>query len=169
MDIPRIEKPKKNLDHPSINSHSPAFLLHSNGFSSCLDIEMIAVKSVSYISLKDLMPAASSSSQSSPPQQAAAAVSSPIKSSNSSWNEIPIKNPLVKQAALAYLQPMSSQPPAGEKGLLEKIKDKCCGECGCVSWIYDVAWRNIKEVFWGIREDFNGDYYDDDEDDDKVD
>ncbi|XVE48814.1 hypothetical protein DITRI_Ditri01bG0032500 [Diplodiscus trichospermus] len=140
-----------NLDHPSINSHSPTFLLH-NGFTSSQisDIEMITIQSVSYTSLKDLLPT-------SPP-----AITSPTH--NSSWYEIPIKNPLVKHAALAYLQPMSSPPEVGEKGLFGRIKEKCCGECGCFMWLYDVVWKNVKEAFSERREEeFDDDYYGDDE------
>ncbi|KAE8672883.1 pentatricopeptide repeat-containing protein [Hibiscus syriacus] len=122
---------------------------------------MITIKSVSYTSLKDLMP---SSSSSSPPSTAA--IASP-KVRNSSRHEIPIKNPLVKQAALAYLQPVGSPPVACEKGLFEKVKERCCGECGCVSWLYDVVWRKVKESFSDRRDDVVDDYYD--EDDDKVD
>ncbi|KAK8481710.1 hypothetical protein V6N13_018377 [Hibiscus sabdariffa] len=140
---------RRNKDS-TISSCSPTFLLHSIGLGSISqlsDIEMITIKSVSYTSLKDLMPTSLSSS------------SSP----NSSWHEIPIKNPLVKQAALAYLQPVGSPPVAGEKGLLEKVKEMCCGECGCVSWLYGVVWRKMKEEFSGRRDDYH------DEDDDKVD
>ena len=138
-----------NLDHPSINSHSPTFLLH-NGFSSSQisDIEMINIQSVSYTSLKDLLPI-------SPP-----GITSPTQ--NSSWHEIPIKNPLVKHAALAYLQPMSSPTEVGEKGLFGRLKERCYGECGCVLWIYDVVWRNVKELFSERREDVVDDYYYDD-------
>ncbi|XP_022726286.1 uncharacterized protein LOC111282462 [Durio zibethinus] len=139
-----------NLDHPSINSHSPTFFLH-NGFSSSQvsDIEMITMQSVSYTSLKDLLPTQTP------------AIASPTH--NSSWHEIPIKNPLVKHAALAYLLPMSSPPEVGEKGLFGRLKERCCGECGCVLWLYDVVWRSVKEAFWERREEVYDDYYDDDE------
>ncbi|GMJ12684.1 hypothetical protein HRI_004937600 [Hibiscus trionum] len=160
-----IASTNRNKDSTRTRSScSPTFLLHNNGFSSISqlsDIEMITIKSVSYTSLKDLMPASSSSS-SSPP----AAIASP-KLHNSSWHEIPIKNPLVKQAAMAYLQPVGSPPVAGEKGLFEKVKERCCGECGCVSWLYDVVWRKVKEAFSDKRDDVTDDNYD--EDDDKVD
>ncbi|XVF00839.1 hypothetical protein REPUB_Repub04eG0036800 [Reevesia pubescens] len=148
------EEANLNLDHPSINSHSPTFLLH-NGFSSSQisDIEMITIQSVSYTSLKDLLPTSPLS------------ITSPTH--NSSWHEIPIKNPLVKHAAWAYLQPMSSPPEVGEKVLFGKLNEMCCGQCGCVLWLYDIVLRNIKEAFWESREEIDNDYYDDDED--KVD
>ncbi|KAK8626709.1 hypothetical protein V6N13_134342 [Hibiscus sabdariffa] len=142
---------RRNKDSTTISSCSPTFLLHSIGLGpipQLSDIEMITIKSVSYTSLKDLIPTSLSSS------------SSP----NSSWHEIPIKNPLVKHAALAYLQPVGTPPVAGEKGLLEKVKEiMCCGECGCVSWLYGAVWRKMKEEFSGRRDDYH------DEDDDKVD
>ncbi|XWS40234.1 hypothetical protein CRYUN_Cryun18bG0122700 [Craigia yunnanensis] len=100
---------------------------------------MITIDSVTYTSLKDLLPT-------SPP-----AITSPTH--NSSWHEIPIKNPLVKHAALAYLQPMSSPTEVGEKGLFGRLKERCYGECGCVLWIYDVVWRNVKEAFSERREE----------------
>ncbi|XVF67975.1 hypothetical protein PTKIN_Ptkin10aG0165200 [Pterospermum kingtungense] len=122
---------------------------------------MITIRSVSYTSLKDLLPTTSSSA-------AGAIITSPTH--NSSWHEIPIKNPLVKQAALAYLQPMATPPEVGEKGIFERLKERCCCECGCLSWIYDVVWRNLEQVFSQRREevvDEDDYYYDDDED--KVD
>lgn len=136
----------------SPNTHSPAFLLH-NGFGSAQfsDIEMITIQTVSYTSLKDLLPV-------SP----AASIASPTH--NSSWHEIPIRNPLVKHAAMAYLQPMSAPPEVGGKGIFGKITDWCCGECGCFAWINDVVWRGLKEAFWECRDEIY-----DDEDEDKVD
>ncbi|XVE93907.1 hypothetical protein REPUB_Repub01dG0234800 [Reevesia pubescens] len=123
--------------------------------SQLSDIEMITIQSVSYTSLKDLLPTSSPT------------ITSPTH--NSSWNEIPIKNPLAKHAALAYLQPMSSPPEEGEKGLFRKLKERCCGDqCGCVLWIYDVVLRIVKEAFWEKGEEFDDDYYDYD-DEDKVD
>ncbi|KDP33288.1 hypothetical protein JCGZ_13075 [Jatropha curcas] len=95
---------------------------------------MIAIHSVTYTSLKDLLPA-------SPPT-----ISSPTQH-NSSWNEIPIKNPLVKQAALAYLQPMSSPPEIGDKGLFGRLRDACYVECGCFEWFNDVVLMGITEIF----------------------
>ncbi|KAA3464689.1 zinc-regulated protein 8-like [Gossypium australe] len=153
-----IKGANQNLDHdhhPSINSRSSAFLLH-NGLSSSQfsDVEMMT----SYTSLKELLPASSPT------------IISPTMSTvhNSSWNEIPIKNPLVKQAALAYLQPMESLPPAGEKGFFERVKENCSSECGCVSWMFDVVLKNAKMVFWPIREvSASADYVDDNYYDDK--
>lgn len=133
----------------SPNSHSPAFLLH-NGFGSpqISDIEMITIQTVSYTSLKDLLPV-------SP----AASIASPTH--NSSWQEIPIRNPLVKHAAMAYLQPMSTPAEVGGKGCFGRVRD-----CECLGWINDVVWRGLKEAFRECRDEI---YDDDDEDDEKVD
>lgn len=158
-----IEGANQNLDHDhhsSMNSRSSAFLLH-NGLSSSQfsDEEMMTGQSASYTSLKELLPASSPT------------ITSPTMSiHNSSWNEIPIKNPLVKQAALAYLQPMESLPPAGEKGFFERVKENCSSECGCVLWMFDLILKNAKKVFWPTKlvsvtgADYVGDnYYEDEE------
>ncbi|GLT30772.1 hypothetical protein SLA2020_237340 [Shorea laevis] len=149
--------PRPNLGF-SPNSHSPTFLLH-NGFGSSetSDIEMITIQSVSYVSLKDLLP-----------PSPAAGITSPTH--NSSWYEceIPIKNPLVKHAAMAYLQPMSSPPEVDGKGLFGRLKDWCCGECGCFAFITDVVWRGLREAFRERRDEIDDDD-DDDEDEEKVD
>ncbi|GMH23153.1 hypothetical protein Nepgr_024996 [Nepenthes gracilis] len=77
---------------------------------SGIGFELVSRGSPTYISLKDLLP--SSSSILSP--KATAATSSSTASSGSgaslSGYEISIRNRLVKQAAWAYLQPMSSSP-----------------------------------------------------------
>ncbi|KAH7518376.1 hypothetical protein FEM48_Zijuj09G0165200 [Ziziphus jujuba var. spinosa] len=178
---------KNNLDfhvnsttNSNSHSHSPTFLFHDGGLDSpefkVSDIEMITIQSLTYTSLKDLLPP-------SPPP----AIMSPTH--NSSWHEIPIRNPLVKHAALAYLQPMSTPTEAGDKGLFGKLKDKClCGAAGggfgCFGWLGDVVLIAVKVVFcgfWNDRGSENGeddgddddddddDYDEDDEDDQKVD
>lgn len=142
--------PKLNtsLDH-DLSLSTSAFFLSSNGLShddddddddnqfEICDIAMITVESVSYTSLKDLLPLSPSST---------AAITSPTN--NSSWHEIPIKNPLVKQAALAYLQPMSSPPEVGgSRGFFGKFKDTvcCCCQCECFGWIHDVVLRSLRD------------------------
>ncbi|GKV23988.1 hypothetical protein SLEP1_g33650 [Rubroshorea leprosula] len=114
------------------NSHSSSFLLH-NGFGSSQisDIEMITIQSVSYTSLKDMLPLSLTTSP----------------TYNSSWYEIPISNPLVKHAAMAYLQPMSTPREVGGKGVFGMLKEWFCGECGCLAFINDVVWVALKEAF----------------------
>ncbi|KAE8654348.1 Amino acid permease family protein [Hibiscus syriacus] len=142
-DNPIIEDPNSNTNEggnrhsssTSSRSSSLSFFSH-NGFGSSQfsDVEMAKVQSGSYTSLKDLLPRGSSSP----------VICSPTTSTtgdNSSWHEIPIKNPLLKHAALAYLQPVGSPPPACEKGLLGRLKEMCCRECGCFMWIFDVVFE----------------------------
>ncbi|XP_057512954.1 uncharacterized protein LOC130795014 [Actinidia eriantha] len=66
----------------------------SQSFPS-VDFELISIKPLSYTSLKDLLPSS--------------AVQSPTSAGGCS-GEISIRNHLVKQAAWAYLQPMSASP-----------------------------------------------------------
>jgi hypothetical protein len=147
--------------HSQPHSHSPSFLVH-NGFASSefpiADIEMISMEAITYTSLRDLLP-------SSPPS-----VMSPTH--NSSWyDEIPIKNPLVKHAALAYLQPMSTPAETGNKGFFGRLRDKCsCGHgwFGCFGWLGDVVSR-IKEAFWDRRGSVCLADDDDEKEDEKVD
>ncbi|KAG2706083.1 hypothetical protein I3843_05G077600 [Carya illinoinensis] len=172
METPTIKHPNPNqtakvLDfplksHTNSHSHSPTFLQH-NGFNSTelpiSDIEMIAIQSVEYTSLKDLLP-----------------LSSLSPTHNSSWyDEIPIKNPLVKHAALAYLQPMSTPREAGDKGFFGRLREQYCScEGGCLWWLGYVV-SIIKEAFRERRdilyyaEDEGEEDEDDDDDDEKVD
>ncbi|KAK8582540.1 hypothetical protein V6N13_069314 [Hibiscus sabdariffa] len=103
-------------------------------------MEMIKIQSVSYTSLKDLLPSPM--------------ISSPTTCDHCCWSEeIPIKNPLVKHAALSYLQPMSSPTAAVEKGSFGGLKGRCCHESACVFWLYDVVWRNIKAAAAAVWEE----------------
>lgn len=172
---PKLEFPLKshtNNTHSHSHSHSPSFLLH-NGFNSSdlpnSDIEMITIQAVTYTSLKDLLPASSSS----PPTGMSPTMMMMI---NSSWyDEIPIKNPLVKHAALAYLQPMSTRPEVRNKGIFGKLKENCtCATAGffsCFAWINDVVVSTFKDAFSERRAslEFDEDDDEDDEEDEKVD
>lgn len=68
----------------------------------------------SYISLKDLLPCSPTGVQ-SPPAAACAAAA------NQGCCEISIRNRLVKQAAWAYLQPMSSSPDSAGRNFFRRI------------------------------------------------
>ncbi|KAK2965769.1 hypothetical protein RJ640_014112 [Escallonia rubra] len=73
------------------------------------DFELISIRPTSYTSLKDLLPSA-------------AAVQSPTAPATSqSGCEITIRNRLVKQAAWAYLQPMSTSPDSAGQGFLHRL------------------------------------------------
>ncbi|KAK7343329.1 hypothetical protein VNO77_11986 [Canavalia gladiata] len=56
------------------------------------------------------------------------------EANNSSWNEIPLKNPLLQHAALAYLHPMSTPPHV----LPNKRFLQNCFSCitGCTLFIF---------------------------------
>ncbi|KAF5737419.1 putative COPII coat assembly protein SEC16 [Tripterygium wilfordii] len=84
-----------------------------NGTSTAapLDYELVSLNSSSsYTSLKDLLPSNS------------AAINSPnATAAASSLYEISIRNRLVKHAAWAYLQPMSSSPDASAPHFLRRL------------------------------------------------
>ena len=156
--IIKVRHPNTDLS-PNSHSYSPSHYGFNSPELQISDIGMTTVQSIGYTSLKDLLPSSSSSP----------AVMSPTPSS--SWYEIPIKNPLVKHAAMAYLQPMSSPPEIGNKGLLAKLKEKCfCGGgvCGCFGWINDVVLGTVREVFGSFWER-RGAWSDEDEDEDEDD
>ncbi|XP_055818874.1 uncharacterized protein LOC129887702 [Solanum dulcamara] len=75
------------------------------------DFELFSIKPVSYTSLRDLLPLA--------------AVNSPrpmaTVSNGQSGSEISIRNRLVKQAAWAYLQPMSSSLDSSGRSLFSRF------------------------------------------------
>ncbi|CAN4089614.1 unnamed protein product [Withania somnifera] len=64
------------------------------------DFELFSIKPVSYTSLRDLLPPSSV---------------------NSPGSEISIRNRLVKQAAWAYLQPMSTSPDSSGRSLFSRL------------------------------------------------
>ncbi|KAL7594544.1 cell wall integrity and stress response component 2 [Lactuca sativa] len=83
----------------------------SSSSSSSVDFELIAIKPTCYTSLRDILPSPTSFVQS--PKAACSAVHSGY--------EISIKNHLVKQAAWAYLQPMSTFPEADGTTVLHRL------------------------------------------------
>ncbi|CAN6577319.1 unnamed protein product [Malus baccata var. baccata] len=85
-----------------------------------LDLELLSLKSSkSYTSLRDLLPSS-------------AAVNSPtVASANNSGCEISIRNRLVKQAAWAYLQPMSSTSGPSGPNFLRRL---CLKLSPCLSF-----------------------------------
>ncbi|WCJ33190.1 hypothetical protein M5689_014566 [Euphorbia peplus] len=82
----------------------------------------------SYTSMKDLL-------LESPPASRSSTLDS------SSWHEIEIsiKNPLLKQAARAYLQCSVLDDPRKEK-------------CGCLLWLNEVVFKPLKDFFSVRRE-----------------
>lgn len=104
--------------------HSSSFPIQNGAASPSphppakLDFELISLNtstapsSLSYTSLKDLMPFSPSGAGMNSPTAATAA--------NSGY-EISIRNRLVKQAAWAYLQPMSSSPSSDGSHFLTRL------------------------------------------------
>lgn len=84
------------------------------------DIEMVVLQASGYTSIKDLLPTSSPTS-----------ILSPTASRMDSWREIPIRDPLLKHAAWAYLQPTGAVSDSDDRNLLEKLKEKCCGVFAC--------------------------------------
>ncbi|KAF5195201.1 Copii coat assembly protein sec16 protein [Thalictrum thalictroides] len=91
LDIPNK---KQSSSFPSTNDDKSSF--------PTVDFELISLKSLAYTSLRDILPSLS-------------AVQSPTGCNTQSMYEIPIRNHLVKQAAWAYLQPMSASPGSSNR------------------------------------------------------
>ncbi|KAL6525959.1 hypothetical protein OROHE_015483 [Orobanche hederae] len=104
---------------------------------------MFAFQSMSYTSLKDLLPAASPSPAASP-------------TSGSSLKDIPIKDPLVQHAARAYLQPMAEARDLDERWR-RRLKEKFSGLWGCFN---DVVLVMFKGLFAEQRSDGDDDRVD---------
>ncbi|XP_024984805.1 uncharacterized protein LOC112520632 [Cynara cardunculus var. scolymus] len=83
--------------HDLFSSSSTTTTTTATSSSSSVDFELVSIKPTCYTSLRDILP--------SPPS----IVHSPKPPSDSGY-EISIRNRLVKQAAWAYLQPMSTSP-----------------------------------------------------------
>ncbi|KAI3798327.1 hypothetical protein L1987_33598 [Smallanthus sonchifolius] len=79
--------------------------------SSSADYELVSLKPASYTSLRDILPSTVTFVQSPKP---------PSFTVNSGY-EISIRNRLVKQAAWAYLQPMSTSPGAGGSTVFHRL------------------------------------------------
>lgn len=79
--------------------------------TSSSDFELISLKQASYTSLRDILP-------SGPTTVLSPKVPSFVVHSG---YEISIRNRLVKQAAWAYLQPMSSSPDSGGQNVFHRL------------------------------------------------
>lgn len=117
----------------ALKSRALDFSSLSNGYHSS-DVEMVAVQpSFTYTSLRDVLPAA------------APTVVSPSYSRRQSWEEIPIKNPLVQKGAWAYLQPMTVVPESGRRGTWAALKNRC--GVGCVPFLNAVVLAIVRGIF----------------------
>uniref|UniRef100_A0A3Q7EUD6 Uncharacterized protein n=1 Tax=Solanum lycopersicum TaxID=4081 RepID=A0A3Q7EUD6_SOLLC len=107
-------------------------------FQFC-DVEMVSMDSLTYTSLKDLLPE-------SPPS-----ICSPTYGRKDSWREIPMKDPLLQQAAWAYLQPTAVVEV--DQCFSEKMKEKCFGLFDCFS---AVIFTMFSAVFSPAEENRDG-------------
>ncbi|KAI7992261.1 hypothetical protein LOK49_LG12G01926 [Camellia lanceoleosa] len=105
-------KPLHAASFPTVAAASSTSSTSSSSNSSSQPFfELISIKPLSYTSLKDLLPSS--------------AVNSPTSSGPAqSGYEISIRNRLVKQAAWAYLQPMSTSPGSGGSHFLCRFRSK---------------------------------------------
>uniref|UniRef100_A0A1J3GL91 Uncharacterized protein n=1 Tax=Noccaea caerulescens TaxID=107243 RepID=A0A1J3GL91_NOCCA len=121
------------------SSRSDLLIFTKTTASSCDSLEKSVMSK--YTSLREILSV--STPPRPPPPPPTPPPASPVKSPGCrSDSEIPIRNPLVKQAALAYLQPMAGRPPGTvvEEGLFAKFKEVCCGgQCGCLEWLHGVV------------------------------
>ncbi|PSS21771.1 DNA-directed RNA polymerase subunit alpha like [Actinidia chinensis var. chinensis] len=124
---------KANFNHNfPLKTLNQSFLI-SNGINhfQIADIEMVALHSLTYTSLKDLLPAP--------------AILSPEHSRKDSWREIPIRDPLLQHAAWAYLKPMSAAGEPHDRSFAANLKDRCLGLFGCFGGFFnDVVVTGIK-------------------------
>ncbi|CAI9760864.1 unnamed protein product [Fraxinus pennsylvanica] len=118
------------------NSASASLLSSSSSSFPSDDLELLSIKPAShrYTSLKDLLPSvAVNSPRPSVPHQVQLG------------SGICIRNRLVKQAAWAYLQPMSTSPDSAGNGFLHRVWP-------CVAAFFDFVNRQIVRVFdWILR------------------
>lgn len=88
------------LSHILSSSSSSSSIQSQTPKIQLLNLGSLSVKTATYTSLRDVLP------------YSAAAVNSPA----ANQYDVPIRNRLVKQAAWAYLQPMSTSPSGGPSG-----------------------------------------------------
>nr|GEV36623.1 hypothetical protein [Tanacetum cinerariifolium] len=90
---------------------TPSTTSTATSTSSTSDFELISLRPASYTSLRDILPSGPNTIMS--PKAPSFIVHSGY--------EISIRNRLVKQAAWAYLQPMSSSPDSGGQNVFHRL------------------------------------------------
>ncbi|XP_019186411.1 PREDICTED: uncharacterized protein LOC109181112 [Ipomoea nil] len=115
----------------------------SSGSSQNDDFELFSIKPVHYTSLKDILPAAAVNSP------------RPMTPGSHHGSEILIRNRLVKQAAWAYLQPMSTSPDSSGGSFLRRLCIRFSGNAPVVA-LLDFVDRHIllpltRAVDWLLR------------------
>lgn len=88
----------------------------STSSASSGEFDLISVKPVSYVSLRDLLPSPAAFNSPKPKSHA--------QSQFHPGHEISIRNRLVKQAAWAYLQPRSTAPDSSSRNFLHRLRDQ---------------------------------------------
>lgn len=117
------------LPNGSRSSSSPSFELIS------LKSPPTSSSSTSYTSIKDLLPST------------AAIINSPTAGSAANpFHEISIRNRLVKQAACAYLQPMSSSPDSSGPQFFSRIMLKLCSAHDSISHCFRLFTRFLSRA-----------------------
>ncbi|XP_023737286.1 uncharacterized protein LOC111885246 [Lactuca sativa] len=104
-----VTKPCHSSSSSSIATTTTATT--SSSSSSSVDFELIPIKPTCYTSLRDILPSPTAHVQ--PPKVACSAVHSGY--------EMSIRNHLVKHAAWAYLQPMSTSPESDGTTVLHRL------------------------------------------------
>ncbi|KAF3441592.1 hypothetical protein FNV43_RR15507 [Rhamnella rubrinervis] len=140
------------LTHPITESlHSSSFPNQNGAMAPPpppLDFELVSLKSsLAYTSLKDLIPTSPGGFVNSPTAASAA---------NSGY-EISIRNRLVKQAAWAYLQPMSSSPGSSGTHFFHRFWLKLSGRnpvTACLGFINQHVIPTLFRAFDGILRAF---------------
>ncbi|KAL1541420.1 hypothetical protein AAHA92_25644 [Salvia divinorum] len=113
--------------------HSSSTTTSATTSSSSDDLELLSIKpnSQSYTSLKDLLPTT--------------AVNSPRPSSAQGGSDICIRNRLVKQAAWAYLQPMSTSSGSAGGGFLRRMFPRLAA-------LFDLVRRSVaRAINWTLQ------------------
>ncbi|GAB2231198.1 hypothetical protein Drorol1_Dr00027487 [Drosera rotundifolia] len=109
---------RQSLTIPTSNGHH--HITTTPPSQSPFDFELVSLNSPTYISLRDLTSPPSPSIILSPPSASITAIfilsANSNASSAASGYEIRIRNRLVKQAASAYLHPMSMSPSSSRSG-----------------------------------------------------
>ncbi|GAB4853121.1 hypothetical protein Ancab_017305 [Ancistrocladus abbreviatus] len=147
--LPPLKSRVKSFHTPNgLTSTASTSSGNSTFYPTTSDVELVVLRPVTYTSLKDITP-------SSPPSQQG--VLTPPASGGTrknSWDDVAIKNPLVKQAAIAYLQPMSTPPVMGDRNWLQRLKDKFCfgrddeevNQLGCLGFANHVVFVPIRGI-----------------------
>ncbi|GKB65027.1 hypothetical protein Tco_0921213 [Tanacetum coccineum] len=139
--------PQQRAVTPLVSLIKPPAL--SSSFSS--DFEIVSIKPSSYTSLRDILPS---------PKSVVQSPKTPCYVAHSRY-EILIRNRLVKEAAWAYLQPMSTSPEADGSSVLHRLWTQISGAFVLVASVAfdclllcelerDTCLKLRDQVFWSL-------------------